>query len=237
MKWLEFVRAAYPQAKEASEVDHNVVFRANRWLGLRIAYLLYHLRISAGLITVLRLVLAVGGFYLVSQVAIGARWMPVVGAMIIGSQIHLDFVDGPIARIRGEISNLGEKLDGLPNAASRAVALILAGYLTSDVGAFLSSTFSAYVLVVFIPDTGLRVNRVGRLALLSYVYSVLLYVPAMAFVLPLMIGVHGLLGIDVATFSRWVVATYSGLAMLWLILCLLHSERSGSPLERATDLG
>ena len=236
MKWRDFLRVAYPSAQERAEADQNVVFKANRRLGLRVAYLLYHLGLSANLLSLGRLVLALVGFYLVSRVGVGDQWGPVMGAIIIAGQIHLDFVDGPLARIRGQMTALGERFDALPNDASRAAALILAGFLTNNAGALLSSTFSAFVLVVFIRESNLRITASGRWRALALVYSLLLYVPVMAFVLPLIIGVHGLLGIDVATFARLVVLVYALLAVVWLLLCLFHSERRGSPLEHVTKL-
>lgn len=236
MKWRDFLRVAYPSAQERAEADQNVVFKANRRLGLRVAYLLYHLGLSANLVSFGRLVLAFIGFYLVSRVAVGDEWGPVMGAIIIAGQIHLDFVDGSLARIRGQLTALGESFDALPNYASRAAALILAGYLTNSAGALLGSTFSAFVLVVFMRQSNLRITAAGKWRALAFVYRLLLYVPVMAFVLPLMIGVHGLLGIDVATFARLVVLVYTLLALLWLLLCLFHSDRRGSPLEHVAEL-
>ena len=236
MKWRDFLRVAYPSAQERAEADQNVVFKANRRLGLRVAYLLYHLGLSANLVSFGRLVLAFIGFYLVSRVAVGDQWGPVMGAVLIAGQIHLDFVDGSLARIRGQLTALGESFDALPNYASRAAALILAGYLTNSAGALLGSTFSAFVLVVFMRQSNLRIAAAGKWRALAFVYRLLLYVPVMAFVLPLTIGVHGLLGIDVATFVRSVVWVYALLAVLWLLLCLFHSGRWGSPLEHVAEL-
>ena len=232
MRWRSFLEEAFPEAKVRAEQEQNIVFRGNRWLGLRAAYVLYHLGVSANLLSVARLVLAFGGLFLVSRVAVGAVWIPLVGAAVLAIQIHLDFADGPIARMRGQMSELGEKLDGLPNAALRAVALMLAGFLTGNASAFLASAFAAYVLVVFVPESNLQFRTVGIWKTVLWLYRVLLYVPVMAFVLPLSMGVHGILGRDVRAFSIIVVFVYGGLAVVWLLLLLWKTERPASPFER-----
>ncbi len=236
MKWRDFLPVAYPRAKAMPEGEQNVVFKANRWVGLRMAYVLYHLRLSANVVSVVRLVLAVIGFYLVSRVGAGGRVAPVVGAVLLAIQIHLDFVDGPLARLQGSMTKLGDRLDALPNEASRMATVVLAGFLTNDATAFCSAVFAAYVLVVFMRELDLRINRTGAWKALAVVYDVLLYVPVMAFVVPLLIGLHGPLGIGVATFARLVVLVYALLAAQWLLLCLMYTDSPRSPLQRVPQL-
>lgn len=130
------------------------------------------------------------------------------------------------------MSELGEKLDGLPNAALRAVALMLAGFLTGNASAFLASAFAAYVLVVFVPESNLQFRTVGIWKTVLWLYRVLLYVPVMAFVLPLAMGLHGILGRDVKAFSIIAVSVYGSLAVVWLLLLLWKTERPASPFER-----
>ena len=231
MKWQSFLHEAFPEERMRAEREQNIVFRANRWIGLRVAYVVYHLGVSANFLSVIRLLLALGGFYLVSRVTAASTWLPLVGAAVLAFQIHLDFVDGAVARIRGQMSRLGEKLDYLPNAASRMVALLLAGFFTGKALMFLIGAFAAYVLVVFAPESELRFRRVGIWHAVSWLYRLLLYVPVMAFLLPLALGAHGVLQRDPEGFSTVVISVYGGLAIMWLLLLLWKVGHPASPFE------
>jgi phosphatidylglycerophosphate synthase len=234
MHWKEFLKTAYPNYMELQEAEKSIVWKVNRWLGLRFAYIFYHFGFSANLLSVFRCFLALIGFYLISLVEVGNKWAPILGVLILAWQINLDYADGSIARAQGKSSEFGEKMDGMANACSRIIVLILAGFLTSNSIIFLISSFSAYVLVVFIPFSKLRIKKLGRLRLVAWIYQALLYVPVMVLLLPLVFGLHGVLGLEVVTFSYIVVYTYSVLAVLWLLLLLWHAGRGESPLE---DMG
>jgi phosphatidylglycerophosphate synthase len=213
------------------EANRSWIWKVNRWLGLRFAYLFYHLGFSANLLSSLRVILAFCGFYLLARVKYGDVWQPLVGAIILAWQINLDYADGPIARVQGKSSELGEKMDGLANAASRSVVLILAGFLTDNLVLFIASAFSAYIIVTFISITKMRIKTTGKWKSLALVFRFFLYVPVMGFVLPLLIAVHGLLEMKVDLFSYIIVFLYSGLALIWLILLLRYEDQNESVLE------
>ena len=76
----------------------------NRW----VVRALYPLPVSANQITLLALWmgLASAGFY-----AFGGEQAFIFGAMFLYGKLFLDNVDGPLARLRGEVSRLGRFLD------------------------------------------------------------------------------------------------------------------------------
>jgi phosphatidylglycerophosphate synthase len=235
LKWKAFLETAHPEYMAGMEAERSFIWKANRWIGLRFAYLFYHLGFSGNLLSITRVALALLGFYLVSLVAVGYKLEPFLGALILALQINLDYADGAIARVQGKSSVLGEKMDGLANASSRVVVLILAGFFTHNFIVFIIGAFSAYVLVVFIPDSKIRIKREGRWRLLALLYHVLLYVPVMVFLFPLLFGLHGVLNLEVVTFSYIVVCTYAVLAALWLLLLIWYAEKAESPLEDVVD--
>ena len=231
MKWKPFLETAHPESMVRAEAEKPALWKANRWLGLRFAYVFYHMGFSANLLSIARFFLALVGFYLLSLVMTGNKWAHILGALILAWQINLDYADGAIARVQRKSSELGEKMDGLANVSSRVVVLTLAGFLTNNSVVFLISVFSAYVLVVFIPDSKVRIKASGKWWVLALLYRVMLYVPVMVFVLPIIIGVHGVLSLEVLTFCYIVVYTYAVLAVIWLLLLLWHGEKRESPLE------
>ncbi len=232
MKWKHFFRAAHPQSAVRAEVDKSVVWRINRWVGLRLAYGLYHLGFSANLLSIARFFLAFVGLYLLSLVAAGRKWEPMLGVLCLTVQVNLDFADGPIARAQGKASELGEKMDGLANSCSRGAVLVLAGFLTRSTIGLLVSVVSAHVLVVFMPATELTIRRLGTWRRLAPLYRVVLCVPVMASLLPLLIGLHRIAGVDFVPFSFIIVFVYAVLAAIWLLLCLWEPGRNRAPPER-----
>ena len=131
MKWISFKSAAYPPAFSVTEKDKSVIFHMNRWLGLRFAYLFYHLGFSANLLSILRVALAAFGLYLVFYYLFSNIFVPVIGVLLLAWQVNLDFADGAIARVTSKSSVLGEKLDGLANDFSRGAVLILISSFSS----------------------------------------------------------------------------------------------------------
>jgi len=220
MKWKLFLEAAHPESMAKTEADKSVIWKINRWMGLRFAYVFYHLGFSANLVSIFRCFLALLGFYFLSLIGKGNKWLPILGVFILAWQIILDYADGPISRVQGKSSNLGDKMDGLANAFSRLLVIILAGFLTHSLILFLFSIFSAYVLVVFFPESKSQIKASWVWRRMAPVYKITLYVPTMVLGLPLLIGIHGVLGIQVLIFSYVVVCLYTALATLWLFLCL-----------------
>ena len=92
----------------------------NRW----VVRALYPLPISANQITFLALImgLASAGFY-----AFGREQALVWGAVFLYGKLLLDNVDGPLARLRGEVSRLGRFLDSFSDFT---VAVLVYGAIT-----------------------------------------------------------------------------------------------------------
>ena len=92
----------------------------NRW----VVRVLYPLPISANQITLLALMagLAAAGFY-----AFGGERAFIFGAVFLYGNLFLDNVDGPLARLRGEVSRLGRFLDSF---ADFTVAVAVYGAIT-----------------------------------------------------------------------------------------------------------
>ena len=220
MKWKLFLETAHPESVVRAETEKSSLWKANRWLGIRFAYVFYHLGFSANLLSIFRCLLALIGFYFLSLIVKGDKWLPILGALILAWQIILDYADGPIARVQGKSSDLGEKIDGLANAFSRLLVIILVGFLTRSLIMFLISIFSAYVLIAFLPESKSHIKVSGVWRHVAPVYKITLYVPSMVLGLPLLIGIHGILGLEIVIFSYIVICLYTALASLWLFLCL-----------------
>lgn len=217
MKWDAFLRDAYPAPLASREADASLLWRTNRWVGLRWAYLFLHLGLTANGVSVLRVVLAAGGFWLLGGPVSEAGWRQLVGVGMLALQVNLDYADGPLARVRGESSELGEALDGLANAAARAVVLVWIGYLARGVPSLVVGAFTAYILVTFQPAVDAEKPAGGRTRPIEMLSRPLLRVPVMVVGLPLLeLGATSVGWRSPA--ARVLLVVYALLALAWLVL-------------------
>jgi phosphatidylglycerophosphate synthase len=231
MKWRQFLEVAYPATMAKSEASRSLVYMTNRWIGLGFAYVFYHLRIPANVLSVMRLAVALAGLYLISYVTTGHKWQPLLGVLLLVWQVNLDFADGAVARAEGRTSRLGDKLDRLPNDASRAAVLLLAGFLANNTAVFLVSAFSVYVLITFIPDSGFQIKPFGKWQFLASVFRAVLFVPVVVVLIPLVFALHSFLDISTEATAWGVTFGYAGFAGLWLLLCLWSARAKDPPLQ------
>ena len=219
MKWEQFLSAAYPNDLALEESHRGMVYRANRWVGIRFAYAFHRLGISANFISVMRLFISVVSLFLISTIRDGNTWLPVVGVLLLAWQVNLDFADGAVARLQGKACKIGEEIDGLANAASRAAILVLLGILTGNTYMTIVGAFSAYVVVVF--GQKIRISTPSKQYMAQeFVSRKLLSVIVMVLVLPTIIVLHGILGWNVVVFAYCVSGVYAGLSVRCLVMCI-----------------
>ena len=202
-----------------AESETSIIWKVNRWFGLRFGYVFYRLGFSANLLSAVRLILAFLGFYFLSFADSGSVWKPVMGFFIIVWQVNLDFADGAIARAHKKSSDFGEKLDGLGNAASRAAIIILFGYYTKSALWLWVSVFSGFVLSAFWDSTASFVFRQRRLENIRKLFRLSSSVVFMLIILPFVIVMFGVFGLPLQELSYIVSSCYAALAVLWLAIC------------------
>lgn len=225
MKWKQFLIIAYPKDLAVEESHKNIIYRSYRWLGLRFAYLFYHLRISANAISVGRLFISLVSLYFLSLAIQGNIWLPFIGAFLLFGQNILDYADGVVARASGKTSKLGGILDGIVNSFSRGAILVLFGVFTGSVSVIIVSAFSLFILINFRDEVRVKISNVGIFKVLALLYRVSLSIEAMLFILPLLIAFSNLINWSIVLFSYIIVSFYAGLASLWLLLCLGEKQQ------------
>jgi len=203
VRWDQFLKAAYPNDLALEESRRTIVYRASRWVGIRFAYAFYRLGISANLISIMRLLVSVASLFLISTIMYGNIWLPIVGVLLLAWQINLDFADGAVARVQGKASKVGQEIDGLANAASRAAILVLFGILTENTYMVIISAFSAYVVVVFGQKVKILIASRQYMAQ-EFLSRKLLSVIVMVLLLPALIVLHGILSWNVVVFAYCV---------------------------------
>ena len=229
MKWIAFKSAAYPQEFSVTEKDKSVFWKINRWVGLRFAYLFYHLGFSANLLSTLRIALAVLGLYLVFYPFFSKILDPVVGIFLLVWQVNLDFADGSINRVvNGKPTLIGLNIDGLANDVARGAVLILISLSTEINYLLMIGLGTSFILIKFFAETFALVEKFY--GWLQYPLSVkllrkLLSVPLMVVALPTIIAILNILNYQLTLFALLITTIYTLLAISWLIVVSIASSK------------
>ena len=228
MKWNAFKSAAYPPAFSVTEKDNSVLFHMNRWVGLRFAYLFYHLGFSANLLSIIRVALAALGLYLLFYHWLDNNYDPVIGIFLLAWQVNLDFADGAIARVSNKSSALGEKLDGLANDFARGALLILISISTGWNYVFIIGMAASFILVKFFTETFALVDKYYGWS--QYPFSVklvrkLLSVPIMVVALPTIIAILNIIDYQITLVALLITTIYALIAISWLIVVSIATRK------------
>jgi phosphatidylglycerophosphate synthase len=228
MKWIAFKSAAYPPAFSVTEKDNSVIFHMNRWVGLRFAYLFYHLGFSANFLSIIRVALAALGLYLVFYHWLDNNYDPVIGIFLLAWQVNLDFADGAIARVSNKSSALGEKLDGLANDFARGALLILISISTGWNYVFIIGMAASFILVKFFTETFALVDKYYGWS--QYPFSVklvrkLLSVPIMVVALPTIIAILNIIDYQITLVALLITTIYALIAISWLIVVSIATRK------------
>jgi phosphatidylglycerophosphate synthase len=222
MKWITFKSAAYPPAFSAMEKDRLIVFHINRWIGLRFAYLFYHLGFSANLLSVFRIGISMIGLFLIYSDYSLPGYAPMIGILLLTWQVNLDFADGAIARVLGKATTLGEKFDGLANDLTRGAVLIQISIITHHYYMIIIAIFTAFILIKFFAETFALVAENyawENYPLLVKITRSLLFVPVMVIGLPLLTIIVKLINQQhLHLFAVALTILYTVLAIIWLFI-------------------
>ena len=228
MKWIAFKSAAYPPAFSVTEKDNSVIFHMNRRVGLRFAYLFYHLGFSANLLSIIRVALAALGLYLVFYHWLDNNYDQVIGIFLLAWQVNLDFADGAISRVSNKSSALGEKLDGLANDFARGALLILISISTGWNYVFIIGMAASFILVKFFTETFALVDKYYGWS--QYPFSVklvrkLLSVPIMVVALPTIIAILNIIDYQITLVALLITTIYALIAISWLIFVSIATRK------------
>ena len=228
MKWIAFKSVAYPSTLSAIEKDKSIFWHINRWVGLRFAYLFYHLGFSANLLSIVRVGLAALGLYLLFYHWYSDIYDPIIGVLLLAWQVNLDFADGSIARVSNKSSALGEKLDGLANDFSRGALLILISISTGTNYVFIVGLAASFILVKFFTETFALVEKIYGWSQYPFpikLFRKLLSVPLMVVALPTIIAILNILDYQITLVAMLITTIYALLAISWLIVVSISSRK------------
>ncbi len=216
--WKSFLAAAYPPEMAMAEATKDLLFRGHRWVGVRLAYPIYRLGVSANALSTIRLLTSLTGMCLLATAKTGKVWLPFAGVALLYSQMLLDFSDGAIARVQEKKSALGEPFDAIANAAASVALLVLLGVYTGSAVLVVVAVGSAYVLTTFRLAAEAALPHTGGYRAFRHASRFLVSVKFLVLILPLALVVLGSVGEGVVRASYILVFAYAAIALAWVVI-------------------
>ena len=226
MNWEQFLKAAYPEDLRVEDVrERTIIFRWHRWIGLRLAYVFYHLRLSANFISIGRVFISLISFYFIFLTIRGDILLPLIGVFLLYGQNILDYADGAVARASGTVNKLGERLDDIASDVSRFAILVLLAAFTGNIFLVVTSIFVSYLLVV-VRNEFIRAKIAYDTEFKGFAifFRVIFSIQVMLFILPLFIILINILNWQIVMFSYIVTGIYAGLVVFWFSLCVWRKK-------------
>lgn len=211
-------RYEFYQLGNNDDSDKTIIWKVNRNIGVRMAFLFYKLGFSANGLSMLRCLIAVAGIYFFTYLTLGKTLLPFFGLLLMIIQINLDFADGVIARATNTVSRIyGQKFDALANDLSRAGIIIIIGYLANNTAIFVISIFSGLILTYFWNLTAQDVFSALKTKYFRKLYIISSSVILVNVLLPLCIIVLNLFFETFESAYVLIASLYGLLSLLWLV--------------------
>jgi phosphatidylglycerophosphate synthase len=214
MKWDEYYEIVVPEEIREREAKKNKVVRFNRWVSSRIGYILHFTPVTGNMISFFRILMVFVATYLFSLLDQEEHLLALIGVSIMALQLNADGVDGALARIRGESSFFGDRIDNFGVDYGVVTTIIVISYLTNSKLLLLLGGLSIYIIVTFRQHVGLVVPHN-----IFMLFRTFFYTPIILVLIPTIMIFLAFMGLSVELLSKIVAILYLFLAILWLIVC------------------
>lgn len=225
MTFLEFQTKSFPQKSVFDRPQFDITTNFVKWFAMRAAYVLYKMGMTANLLDVLGVFSSVFAFLFLMKAPQGQRMLPIIGILIIYFHIFIDFIDGAIAKARGESSQIGHLLDSLGCDTDRFAMIVLLGIYTGSSTLVMINTIAACIFLLFLPFAKIELPQHGPVGLMAKIYCnkfSFLSVRFMLTILPFFLGIAIMLRLNLAKISFFISLFYCLAAAGWLLLCARH---------------
>lgn len=224
MTYAEFFAKVFPGRSVFDRAEYDFVTNAVKWLGLRLAYLLYRTGASANQIDVVGIVITVASFCALATATEGYGILPLAGLFGLYLHVFLDFADGAVARATGSASNVGKHLDNLGGDLDRFLMFLILGLYAGSTQLLIANAAAAAIFVIFVPATVTALDDSALARFVARMYTgrfSLLGCRFMLAVLPLLMLLVAFFTSRLREVATAVSILYIAGAFLWLVVCLL----------------
>lgn len=152
----KFLELAFPIKNPFKRKEYSLFHNTLKFCALISSYICYKLKISANLLDLIGLIMLIFSFILVNNefFLISKRYdLVILGYLIIGLVLFIDFVDGQLARIDKKKYIFGNNIDNFNPDLIRIFMIIYPSILSKNFYLFLFSIISAFSFVILYGQT------------------------------------------------------------------------------------
>jgi len=152
----QFLETAFPIKNPFKRKDHGLFHNTLKLIALKISYICYRLKISANLLDRFGFVLVILSFVLINYqfLFFQKRYdLLILGYLIIGIILFIDFVDGQLARVEKKKFIFGNDIDDFNPSLIRIFLIIYPGILSENFYILLFSVLSAATFTLLYGQT------------------------------------------------------------------------------------
>mgnify|MGYP001315607491 FL=1 len=168
----EFLRIAFPDINPFKRKEFSLFHNLIKWFSIRVAYILFRLRISANTIDLFGLLILIPSYYFL-YISIYERDLLIfiVSYLSIFLVVSIDFIDGVLAKAFNKKNPYGDLIDDLSPEIIRFMSVVVIGYISNNIFIFLIAILNAILQQTFIASTFQNVKNKGIILLLRSRYS------------------------------------------------------------------
>lgn len=216
-----YLQRVYPPRSVKLRHDRGFIWKTAKWLGIRTAYVLYRLGLTANLIDAIGLLLALLAFIFMLRARNGDILLAAIGILLIYFHMLIDFVDGSVARARGEASSIGHEYDEIGCEIDRVLLLAVLGIYSQNNYIIIMNVFVGCFIFNLVQPTFKLIPDRGILRQIKKLYIhpfSLNSVRIMLGILPAVLWLFIYFGANLAELSIVISFAYALLSLAWLMM-------------------
>jgi phosphatidylglycerophosphate synthase len=235
MKYSEFQKYSFPEKSALDRAQFDFFTNLTKWFAMRLAFIFFRIGLKANTLDILGIIGSVCGAIILVSSYSDNIYLSLIGISLLAFGIFVDFIDGPIARARGESSQLGDALDDLGVDVVKSLLLVVFAVFSKIDYMIVLSILTIMVLIVGLPKTSKIIIKNHywkgskfKLFLLKVFFAskysalgVRIMIPALLLSLSLIL----IFNINfLTTFSAFITMFYITLSMIWLALLIFSNN-------------
>ena len=135
MNFDQFLDKAFPVRNPFTRNHFGGVTNAIKYFAVRTSFILYRLGVTANQISLFSALLAIPAFVIIYQATVEEAniFKFIVGYLLMGTVLFIDFVDGPLSKTIKYQYAVGDDLDNLPPDIATMGCFLIFGLLSNNI--------------------------------------------------------------------------------------------------------
>ena len=164
MKFSEFLEKTFPIGNPYNRKQYGIIHNTIKWIALRFSYFFYLIGISANILDLISVIILFPTFLTLYFSIINQNLLLFfISFLFLGGILFIDFIDGPLSKIRSNYSVIGNEIDNLCPEICRISALIIIGFVSKNVPTLIIAAIISIIINTYVFDTRDSVSKYSGL--------------------------------------------------------------------------